>query len=198
MFTSRAEHRLLLREDNADRRLTPVGRELGLVDDARWRVFEARQQAAAAEERRLSGITVRAGEIDGVGRDAKAIELLRRPEFDHETLTVHPAIGPIAAPDGDAEFRRQVALQVETDVKYAGYVERQQREVAQQRRQSELRLPADIDYEAVHGLSNEARQKLADARPATIGQASRVPGVTPAAVSLLLIHLKKRSLKQSA
>ena len=130
---------------------------------------------------------------------------MRRPEFDHETLTAHPAIGPIAATDGDAdgylssdEFRRQVALQVETDVKYAGYVERQQREVAQQRRQSELPLPADIDYQAVHGLSNEARQKLADARPATIGQASRVPGVTPAAVSLLLIHLKKRSLKQSA
>ena len=205
MFTSRAEHRLLLREDNADRRLTPIGRELGLVDDVRWRVFEARQQAAAAEHARLSGIIVRAGDIDGVARDARAIELLRRPEFDHASLTAHAAIGPIAATAADAddylasdEFLSQVALQLETDVKYAGYVERQQREVAQQRRQAAVRLPADLDYASVHGLSNEARQKLADARPTTIGQASRVPGVTPAAVSLLLIHLKKRSLKQSA
>ena len=205
MFTSRAEHRLLLREDNADRRLTPVGRELGLVDDTRWRVFEARQAAAAGERDRLARITVRAGAIDGVAREAKAIDVLRRPEFDHASLTAHEAVGPMATPaaDGDDypasdEFAEQVALQVETDVKYQGYVERQQREVAQQRRQAELALPADLDYGGVQGLSNEARQKLAATRPTTIGQASRIAGVTPAAVSLLLIHLKKRSLKQSA
>ncbi len=131
--------------------------------------------------------------------------MLRRPEFDHASLTAHEAVGPMATPaaDGDDypasdEFAEQVALQVETDVKYQGYVERQQREVAQQRRQAELALPADLDYGGVQGLSNEARQKLAATRPTTIGQASRIAGVTPAAVSLLLIHLKKRSLKQSA
>ncbi|MEO0616301.1 MAG: tRNA uridine-5-carboxymethylaminomethyl(34) synthesis enzyme MnmG [Pseudomonadota bacterium] len=204
MFTSRAEHRLLLREDNADRRLTPVGRELGLVDDTRWRVFETRQAEAAREHARLAGINIRAGQLEGVARDAKALDVLRRPEFDHKALTSHDIVGPMPAPEAAdgylacAEFAEQVALQVETDVKYQGYVERQQREVAQQRRQADLRLPEDLDYAVVHGLSNEARQKLADVRPATIGQASRIAGVTPAAISLLLIHMKKRSLKQSA
>ncbi len=214
MFTSRAEHRLLLREDNADRRLTPTGRELGLVDDARWRVYEARQQAAAGEHNRLAKILVRPGDLEAgalpngggdLSRETHAIDLLRRPEVTHASLLALDVVGkpaqPAYQPDdylGSDEFVAQISLQVETDVKYQGYVERQQRDIEQQRKQAELRLPADIDYASVQGLSNEARQKLTDTRPDTIGQAGRISGVTPAAVSLLLIHLKKRTLKKSA
>lgn len=214
MFTSRAEHRLLLREDNADRRLTPVGRELGLVDDERWRVFEARQKAADDERTRLAEVLLRPrdlppGTLSGIdaplSRETHAIDLLRRPGVSHAELTALAGVGGMPAANSDAadflasdEFVAQVSLQVETDVKYQGYVERQQRDIEKQRKQSELRLPADIDYDSVQGLSNEARQKLAATRPDTIGQAGRIPGVTPAAVSLLLIHLKKRTLKKSA
>ena len=214
MFTSRAEHRLLLREDNADRRLTPIGRELGLVDDARWRVFEARQRAADNERARLAAILLRpadvpAGTLAGIdgelSRETHALDLLRRPGIGHADLVALDGVGAMPPCVDDAadylasdEFAAQISLQVETDVKYQGYIERQQRDIEQQRKQSELRLPADIDYDSVQGLSNEARQKLLTTRPDTIGQAGRIPGVTPAAVSLLLIHLKKRSLKKSA
>jgi len=209
MFTSRAEYRLLLREDNADLRLTPVGREMGLVDDERWRRFEAKREAVERERGRLQACLVRpadvtaeeAGRLLGgpLSRDARALELLRRPELDHAAVTALDAVGPDGLDEAHApEEAEQIRLQVEVGVKYAGYIERQQREIARHARQEHLALPADLDYAEVQGLSNEVRQKLAAARPATIGQASRLDGMTPAAVSLLLIHLKKRSLRRSA
>jgi len=209
MFTSRAEYRLLLREDNADLRLTPVGREMGLVDDERWRRFEAKREAVERERGRLHACLVRpadvtaeeAGRLLGgpLSRDARALELLRRPELDHAAVTALDAVGPDGLDEAHApEEAEQIRLQVEVGVKYAGYIERQQREIARHARQEHLALPADLDYAEVQGLSNEVRQKLAAARPATIGQASRLDGMTPAAVSLLLIHLKKRSLRRSA
>jgi tRNA uridine 5-carboxymethylaminomethyl modification enzyme len=150
MFTSRAEHRLLLREDNADLRLTSVGRKLGLIDDERWNLFE--------EKRRL----IDSGVAEGVGIDDRL-----------------PA---------------QLRAELEARLKYAGYIKRQEEEVERQRRNEETPLPADLDYATLAGLSHEVRQQLIQVRPATIGQAARVPGVTPAAVSILLVHLKKRSL----
>ncbi|MEL6301768.1 MAG: tRNA uridine-5-carboxymethylaminomethyl(34) synthesis enzyme MnmG [Pseudomonadota bacterium] len=214
MFTSRAEHRLLLREDNADRRLTPIGRDLGLVDDERWTIFEARQSAAAKETQRLSETSVSTDSARAAGliRDSQSLapgtrarDLLRRPEVRYSALVAASDVGAMPAQATNAseyldtdEFSEQVALQVETDIKYEGYVERQSREIEAQRKRSDLRIPQDLDYESVHGLSHEARQRLIESRPDTIGQAGRVPGVTPAAVSLLLIHLKKRELKQSA
>jgi len=177
MFTSRAEYRLLLREDNADLRLTPKGRDLGLVDDQRWAVFSAKQEAIGSERRRLRG----------------ELSRLKRPEFRYADLLALPHIGAsehtAALP---AEQREQVELAIEVDERYAGYIDRQQREIAQQAKQEALRLPVDMDYAAVHGLSTEARQRLQLIRPVTIGQASRLEGMTPSAVSLLLIHLKKR------
>jgi tRNA uridine 5-carboxymethylaminomethyl modification enzyme len=153
MFTSRAEHRLLLREDNADLRLTPVGRKLGVVDDDRWGLFE--QKRALVE----SG-----------------------------TVPEH----------GDDRLPLQVRVELEARLKYAGYIKRQQEEVERQRRNEQTSLPADLDYSLLTGLSHEVRQRLAEIRPGTIGQASRIPGVTPAAISILLVHLKKRSLSRRA
>lgn len=209
MFTSRAEHRLLLREDNADLRLTPKGRELGLVDDARWRVFCERREAIESELARLGGILVRPGDVCGsegeeilggpLTKETPALELLRRPELDYSALTSLSAVGGRELlPDAAEESREQVGLQVEVQAKYRGYIERQQREIERRAGQEALRLPADLDYSAVHGLSNEARQKLDAARPETVGQASRLEGVTPAAVSLLLIHMKKRLAGRTA
>ena len=209
MFTSRAEYRLLLREDNADLRLTPVGRELGLVDDERWRRFETKREAVERERARLQACLVRPGDVgeDEAGRllggplsrESRALDLLRRPELGYDAVTGLDAVGPDDL-DGThpPEEAEQIRLQVEVGVKYAGYIERQQREIARHARQEHLELPAGIDYADVQGLSNEVRQKLAAARPATIGQASRLDGMTPAAVSLLLIHLKKHGLRRSA
>lgn len=199
MFTSRAEYRLLLREDNADQRLTPTGRELGLVDDARWARFEAKQRAVAAETARLEKLLLRAEQLDPAAadrlqlkREAHALDVLRRPGVAYADIVALPAAGPGVA---DAE----VAEQVEIRTKYAGYIERQQTEIERQRRHEETRLPPDLDYGAVAGLSNEVRQKLAALRPRTLGQAARLDGVTPAAISLLLVHLKKRGvLRKSA
>jgi len=192
MFTSRAEYRLMLREDNADIRLTPMGRELGLVNDERWITFNAKCEAVEKEQARLDGITVKS-----VG--AKAAALLKRPEYKYQDVV---ALAEVGAPDDESlcsvEQYEQVALQLEVRAKYAGYIDRQEKEIAKHAKQESLRLPEDIDYEAVAGLSNEARQKLVAARPATLGQASRLEGMTPSAVSLLLIHLKKRQLKKSA
>ncbi|MES1945377.1 tRNA uridine 5-carboxymethylaminomethyl modification enzyme GidA [Salinisphaera sp. PC39] len=203
MFTSRAEHRLLLREDNADLRLTPAGRELGVVDDARWEAFERKRDAIENERERLSSIVVKP---DMLGPDRgeavlgaplkeaqPAMELLRRPRVGYADLMRCPALGPGAS---DPAVGEQVAVQA----KYAGYIERQGAEIERRRRYEEAALPADLDYDAVSGLSAEVRQKLAEQRPATVGQASRIPGVTPAAVSLLLVHLKKRGadLRRSA
>ncbi|MGH8200055.1 MAG: tRNA uridine-5-carboxymethylaminomethyl(34) synthesis enzyme MnmG [Steroidobacteraceae bacterium] len=204
MFTSRAEHRLLLREDNADLRLTPLGRELGLVDDERWRVFEAKQRLSEEETARLQGLRVHPREVPDewsqrvlsgpLARDVTAFELLRRPEVSYDDL-----LDVVGSPDWlrtppDDRVPPQVRAQVEACAKYAGYIERQREEIDRQRRNEETKLPDDIDYGQVAGLSHEVRGRLAEYRPATVGQAGRLPGVTPAAVTLLLVHLKKRSL----
>jgi len=208
MFTSRAEYRLTLREDNADLRLTPTGRELGLVDDARWAIFNDKQAAVVAEQQRLAGIVLhpsRLSENDefligkALQRECPAADLLRRPELDYAAVAGLTAVGAFNAEGLDSEEQReQVLLQLEVQAKYAGYIDRQEREIEKHAKQESLCLPDDIDYEAVDGLSNEARQKLLAARPATLGQASRLEGMTPSAVSLLLVHLKKRQLKKSA
>ena len=192
MFTSRAEYRLMLREDNADERLTPVGRELGLVDDERWALFSAKHEAIAREQARFEGTRVRTAA-------ATAAELLRRPEYGYRDVAAHDEVGASETlACMEPEQREQVELAVEARGKYAGYIERQQREIAKHAKQESLRLPDDIDYSAVSGLSTEARQRLEMARPATLGQASRLEGMTPSAVSLLLIHLKKRQLQKTA
>ena len=196
MFTSRAEHRLLLREDNADLRLTETGRSLGLVDDARWGQFAAKREAIERETARLADILVRPCDFEeaqdrellGVplSREAWALELLRRPGMSHaklETLSV-VGVGGVAP---------EVAEQVEIQCRYAGYIARQQDEVERASFQAGTRLPADLDFAAVAGLSNEVRQKLRERRPETLGHAARIPGVTPAAISLLRVHLKKRA-----
>jgi len=199
MFTSRAEHRLLLREDNADLRLTPAARAMGLVDDERWAFFEAKRTGSERELARFRDTRIKAAEIpaewsarvlgDTATRDAlAAFDLLRRPEVSYEQVT--ELIGAMPAPDDD-RLAPQIRVQLEVAAKYSGYIERQEEEIARLRRNEETRLPADLDYARVAGLSNEVRQKLAEIRPATVGQAARVAGVTPAAVSILLVHLKK-------
>ena len=190
MFTSRAEYRLTLREDNADQRLTPIGRELGLVGDMRWSAFNTKVEAVKAEQQRLAAIKLKP---EGV----RAIELLKRPELRYADVVGLEAVGK-NSPDLDAEVCEQVETQVEVQAKYAGYIDRQEREIAKQAKQESLRLPEDLDYSDVDGLSNEARQRLQLARPVTLGQASRLEGMTPSAVSLLLIHIKKRQLRKSA
>ena len=202
MFTSRAEHRLLLREDNADLRLTGLGRELGLVDDERWRLFEAKRRLSEEEVERLERVRIHPDTVSGewsqrilsgpLTRDVSAFELLRRPEVSYDALL--EVAGAPGHADIDDRIPPQVRVQVEARAKYAGYIERQREEIDRQRRNEETRLPEDIDYEQVAGLSHEVRSRLAEYRPGTVGQAGRVPGVTPAAVTLLLVHLKKRSL----
>ncbi len=192
MFTSRAEYRLTLREDNADLRLTPKGRDLGLVNDERWATFNAKHESVQKEQQRLNDIFVKE-------KNATAAALLKRPEFTYRDVVALPAVGTNEAVDlSSDEQREQVALQLEVRAKYSGYIERQQREIEKQAKQESLRLPEDINYEVVAGLSNEARQRLVAARPTTLGQASRLEGMTPSAVSLILIHIKKRQLKKSA
>lgn len=194
MFTSRAEHRLLLREDNADLRLTEKGRELGLVDDRRWQAFCDKREAIEQEQQRLRDIIIRPGDLskaleqqilgDELRRETRASELLTRPIVTYQTLISLPGIG--AAVDDE-----KVAEQVEIQEKYAGYIKRQHEEVEKTRKAEAVKLPETLNYEQVKGLSSEVREKLIRHQPATLGQAGRIPGVTPAATSLLLIHLKK-------
>jgi tRNA uridine 5-carboxymethylaminomethyl modification enzyme len=194
MFTSRAEHRLLLREDNADLRLTEAGRELGLVDDTRWAAFCEKREAIELEQQRLRATVLQPSAVsaedsqrvfgDVLARDYKLYDLLRRPNVTYAALTSLPAVGTPVTDE-------KVAEQVEVQCKYAGYIDRQQDEIAKQSRNEATRLPDWLDYTQVRGLSNEVRQKLQMQRPATIGQAARTPGITPAAISLLLVHLKK-------
>ena len=196
MFTSRAEYRLILREDNADLRLTPVAREMGLISDDHWRRFVQKSDAMLQEQRRLAGLTVLPESEPGrllsryldkpLARDFKASELLRRPELDYRKL-VEAIGGPVEA------VSTEVAEQIEIQAKYAGYLERQSAEIDKARRHEQTRIPEVIDYQQVRGLSAEVCQKLSDHRPETIGQASRISGVTPAAISLLMVHLKKAS-----
>jgi len=195
MFTSRAEFRLLLREDNADLRLTEKGRELGVVEDARWRSFERKREAIELERQRLRDIWIRpdtaAGErvANSLGisltRETRVLDLLARPELSYQTLSHLPNIGQGAVDPSVAE-------QLDIQAKYAGYIQRQQLEIDKLRQKASVKLPDNMDYELVRGLSTEAREKLAKNRPQTLGHAARIPGMTPAAVSLLLIHLKKR------
>ncbi len=196
MFTSRAEYRLLLREDNADLRLTETGRRLGLVPDEQWRRFETKREAIERERQRLRTTWVRPGEIDAallhrvlgdeMRREATALDLLARPRVTYRSLLELPGLGPGAEDP-------QVCEQVEIQAKYAGYIERQRDEIERQRAQEALMLPQDFDFDQVRGLSSEVREKFSRSRPLTVGQAARIPGVTPAAVSLLLIHLKRKS-----
>ena len=201
MFTSRAEYRLILREDNADLRLTPVGRELGLVSDQRWDFFERKRAAVQSELERLNAAWVRPGtdaatRLESVlgaplAREQRAFEVLRRPEVPYGELDVALGGGTDAWRD-DERLAVQVPLQVDVQAKYTGYIDRQHEEIERQRRNEETRLPELLDYAQVRGLSNEARQKLTQHRPATLGQAARIPGLTPAAISILLIHLKRQ------
>ncbi len=195
MFTSRAEYRLLLREDNADLRLTEKGRELGLVDDERWQAFETKRAAISGLQDDLKKKWVRADteearqveEIWGkpLLKEANLMELLRRPEVDVQRL--------LTFLEGGEDVAEQVAEQAEIQAKYAGYIVRQQTEIDKALRYDHLRLPDALDYTGVPGLSNEVSQKLEAQRPETLGQASRIPGMTPAAISLLLVYLKKKS-----
>jgi len=200
MFTSRAEYRLTLREDNADLRLTPRGRELGLVDDERWQFFEAKRAGVESELHRLQHAWVRPGTANGaaaearfgpLSREQRALELLRRPEVSYEALA--EVVGETTDEwRTDERLSAQVPVQVDVQAKYRGYIERQHEEIERQRRHEETPLAQDFDYAAVRGLSNEVLQRLIEHRPATLGQAARIPGITPAAVSLLLVHLKRR------
>lgn len=194
MFTSRAEYRLSLREDNADLRLTEAGRRLGLVDAERWDAFNRKRDASAAEVERLKGTWINPNvvalhEVERVlgkpiEREYSLFDLLRRPEVDYASLMTLPGAGvPIEGAD--------VVEQVEIQAKYHGYIERQKEDVAKMAQQEGTPIPADLDYAALNGLSFEVRQRLAQHRPQTVGQASRIQGVTPAAIAVLLVHLKK-------
>ena len=203
MFTSRAEYRLILREDNADLRLTEKGRELGLVDDRRWAAFDGKREAIELEEQRLKSTWVRPDTTQGkaiaehfgtpITHEYNLLNLLTRPEIDYAGLI---------AITGEGASDPQVAEQIEIKTKYAGYIERQQEEIRRLRASENTLLAVDLDYAGISGLSKEVQLKLAENRPQTLGQASRIPGVTPAAISLLMIYLKKRSagrqMEQSA
>ena len=195
MFTSRAEYRLLLREDNADLRLTEKGRELGLVDDERWQAFETKRESIATLQEDLKKKWIRAETEEATQvadiwgkpllKEANLMELLRRPEVDVQRL--------LGFLEGGEAINEQVGEQVEIQAKYAGYIVRQQTEIDKTSRYDHLKLPDSLDYTGVPGLSNEVSQKLKAQRPETLGQASRIPGMTPAAISLLLVYLKKKS-----
>ena len=199
MFTSRAEHRLLLREDNADLRLTPHGRALGLVDEERWRLFEQKHAASEAEVERLQRLRLRPQELSEewsrrvlgapLSREQTAFELLCRPQVSYAQLL--EIAGAPAWAQLDERLPAQIERQVEVRARYAGYITRQQQEIERQQRNEDTPLPLDLEYAQVPGLSMEVRQRLAEARPVSVGQAARVPGVTPAAVSILLVYLKK-------
>lgn len=203
MFTSRAEYRLSLREDNADFRLTEMGRQLGLVDDARWDFFSNKRDAVQREISRLAGTRVSPRTFNNdtsekllgtlLERDYSLADLLKRPSVTYATLTTAATEdGSVLAPVD--VLSDAVKEQVEIQVKYAGYIARQQEEVTRQSHLEEQKIPADLDYDSVASLSFEVRQKLKDARPETVGQARRISGVTPAAISILLIHLKRLQL----
>ena len=197
MFTSRSEYRLLLREDNADLRLTEKARELGLIDDTRWARFNQKLDNIAKERQRLQDVWMnpKSAGVDDLNlllktpmiREASGEDLLRRPEMTYQKLTQLDAFSP-------AMDDTQAAEQVEIQVKYEGYIKRQQDEIEKSLRHENTLLPADLDYSNIKGLSNEVVVKLSDSRPESIGIASRISGITPAAISILLVHLKKQGM----
>lgn len=197
MFTSRAEYRLLLREDNADIRLTPKGRELGLVDDVRWKFFEDKIEMIEKEKQRLKDTWIGPGNVIAnklnnilrtpISKEQSLLEILRRPEITFESMMKTAELEPIAK-------NEQAASQVEIQVKYEGYIEHQQEEIDKQKKNENTYLPLDFDYNQIPGLSKEVIFKLNDFKPETIGKASRISGITPAAISILLVHLKKMGL----
>ena len=197
MFTSRAEYRLLLREDNADIRLTPKGRELGLVDDVRWKFFEDKIEMIEKEKQRLKDTWIGPGNVIAnklnnilrtpISKEQSLLEILRRPEITFESMMKTAELEPIAK-------NEQAASQVEIQVKYEGYIEHQQEEIDKQKKNENTYLPLDFDYNQIPGLSKEVIFKLNDFKPETIGKASRISGITPAAISIVLVHLKKMGL----
>lgn len=194
MFTSRAEYRLMLREDNADQRLTPKGREFGLVDDARWAAYEAKMEAKETELARLKETWIhpkhaeakKAEELMGLplSKEQTLFELLKRPNVEYNALATMEMFG-------EAVTEPSVVEQIEIEAKYAGYIERQKEDIEKLRRSEKVKIPADLDLDKISGLSNEVKQKLRDHQPETLGMASRISGITPAAITLLMIHLKK-------
>lgn len=195
MFTSRAEYRLKLREDNADVRLTPIARKLGLINDAQWEKFEDKQVKILNEHQRLKNLWVRPGSQEAavlntfldkpLEKEARALELLTRPEINYEKLMKITSFDP-----GNVSF--EVAKQVEIELKYAGYIARQDKEIIRGQKYETLKIPQDFDYRSISGLSSELIEKLMDVRPLSIGQAGRIPGITPAAITLLIAMIKKR------
>ena len=195
MFTSRAEYRLQLREDNADMRLTEAGRQIGLISDSQWQAFEQKREGIEREIQRLKSTWYTPAKLpeseqervfgQKLSREANLHDLLRRPNLDYAALMSLPQAAPEQA------LAAEVAEQVEIQVKYQGYIDRQNEEIEGRRDLETLKLPADIDYSKVKGLSAEAQQKLNQHRPETVGQAGRISGITPAAVALLMVHLKR-------
>ena len=204
MFTSRAEYRLLLREDNADLRLTTKGRALGLVDDQRWQNFEAKREAIETEQQRLQSTWVHPSKINKeksekifgqqITKEATLLDLLRRPEVSYAALMT---LAEAQHEEDNMVLSASVIEQIEVQAKYAGYIERQQDEINKQKRHEATLIPEQIDYANVKGLSAEVCEKLARIKPQTVGQAARVSGVTPAAISILLVHLKKQAYQIS-
>jgi tRNA uridine 5-carboxymethylaminomethyl modification enzyme len=206
MFTSRAEHRLLLREDNADQRMTPIAKTFGIISKERWERYQQKIEMVGSEETRLKSIFISNKKIESgdklvLGKNYKkesnALDLLKRPEFSHKMITSLSMVGQPSWRHNqiDSEQIEQAQNQIEISAKYEGYIQRQIREIEKFEKNEKLILSKKIDYSLVQGLSNEVKQKLQEAMPESLGQASRLEGITPAAISLILLHLKKTSKK---